>query len=286
MPTSPTSSVPTWGGRRSSFAPPLHSGAGGTEGTLPLLQQLRRAYVACLCDSPRHAERAAAIAQNALHIAKRTGAAPELDEFALALASTMQGSKSRSRHHAVQASRIHLAAPLMRDEALRLLELLVALARLHASEGDGDSTERCARRARALGQQLFGEGSLETSDVCTALLPACADVRPALAVDLAAAALLPRLRHLGLQHESTAASHRNLGLALLAAGEWTDAVREYEEALQIERAMHGDDAAQVRSTIAALAAVRRRAAAGCESAVFRVGSKTSPRTSARAGVAV
>ncbi|KAG8465673.1 hypothetical protein KFE25_002980 [Diacronema lutheri] len=255
-------SAPAWGSRRSSLAPSARAGASGTDGVLPLLQQLRRAYVACICEDPPLAERAAAIAHNALQVAKRMACAPELDELALALACAMQGDRRRSRHHAVQASRLSASPPRTRDDALRLLELLVALARLHAAEGDGDSTERCARRARALGNQLFGDGSLEASDVCTALLPACAEVRPALAVDLAAAALLPRLRTLGLRHEATASSHRNLGLALLAAGEWEDAIGEYEEALQIERALHGDDAAAVRHAVDVLTAVRRRAAAG------------------------
>lgn len=249
---------PAWGGRRSSYAPSAHSGAPGSDGARPLLQQLRRACVACLCEVPPLAERAAAIAHNALQLAKRTGAAPELDELALALACALQGRLQPSRHHAVQAFHQPIAQGSTELELARKLELLIALARLHAVEGDADSTERCARRARKLATQMYGEMSLEAADVCTALLPSCADLAQTaqLAVDLAAAALLPRLRMLGLQHRATAAAHRNLGLALLAAGEPSDAAREYEEALQIERIMHGDDHASVVEGLELLALAR------------------------------
>ncbi|KAJ1640779.1 hypothetical protein T492DRAFT_926111 [Pavlovales sp. CCMP2436] len=130
---------------------------------------------------------------------------------------------------------------------------------MHAADGDADSTVRCVVHAHALSHELFGQDSLEAADVATALLPACADVRPQLAVKLADAALRSRASTLGHRHPSTAAAHRNLGLSLLAAGEGENAVGEYESALQIIRLLHGDDSATVGDGVELLATVRRQA---------------------------
>lgn len=207
-------------------------------------------------------ERAASLAHNSLHMAKRTSNGPELDLFALACTCALRGERERARHHAVQAARHIAPADASRGQVVPALELLVALARFHAAGGDGDSVERCACRARALARQAFGEPSAELADVCTALLPSCTPTRPSLAVELAAAALLSRLRTLGLRHTTTAAAHRNLGLTLLVAGDATGAAREYEEALAIDRQLYGDGDRRVGEALDLLAHVRRQMSHG------------------------
>jgi hypothetical protein len=242
--------------------------------SVPLLAQLRRSCIACLNEDPPLAERATSIAHNALQISTRArDADPRLDELALALACVMMGQRERWKHHALRAARIPFAAavraarpasapavPAAREETPQTLELLVALTRVHTLDGDGDAIEACASRACALARELHGDESLELADICTALLPACADYRPELAVELARDALVLRVQALGPCHEATAAAHRNLGLALLSANAGADAIGEYEEALLIERALRGDEQhSAVREGVELLALARRHA---------------------------
>ena len=79
------------------------------------------------------------------------------------------------------------------------------------------------------------------------------------AVELAAAALTIRRRELGDAHQDTAASLRNLGVALVGTGDYAGAQKPLREALAIRRALFGNEHECVAGTLGPLGLLALRA---------------------------